>query len=66
MATYVDLNSPGTPLSLSRASLFQGKDTENEKYAAFDETNIANSLFLILSSRISGLTLNAPLLGSGR
>ena len=57
MATYVDLNSPGTP-SLSRASS-SGKDTENEKVRRIDETNIAK-YYSVLSSRISGLTLNAP------
>ena len=36
MATWVDLDSPGTPVSIEGASLQTGKVPRQKKYAAFD------------------------------
>jgi len=44
MATYVDLNSPGTPISFEGESLSRGKIPENEKVRPHStKTNIANA-----------------------
>lgn len=39
MATWVDLDSPGTPVSIEGASLQTGKVPRQKKYAAFDEND---------------------------
>ena len=39
MATWVDLDSPGTPVSVEGESLQTGKVPRNKKYAAFDEND---------------------------
>lgn len=39
MATWVDLDSPGTPVSIEGASLQTGKVPRQKKYATFDEND---------------------------
>ena len=39
MATWVDLDSPGTPVSIEGESLQTGKVPRQKKYATFDEND---------------------------
>ena len=63
MATYVDLNSPGTP-SLSRASLSRGKIPRMKKYAAFDENQYRQQLILNSIQQDFGVNAQRTLLGA--
>src|SRR5574344_1350858 len=46
MATYVDLSSPGTPISFEGEELSTGKIPRMKKYAAFDENEYRKQLIL--------------------
>lgn len=64
MATYVDLNSPGTPISFEGESLSRGKIPRMKKYAAFDENQYRQQLILNSIQQDFGVNAQRTLLGA--